>query len=202
MQETALIEWCEPHNAHSAYITEYYNSWSNVFFILSAIASYWSNLHTKCNMTMCIVGLGSFWFHATQSYIGELFDELPMSLLMYFYYEMSCINAKIPVYKQTYFTIATIGWSYYIYVKSHIFFTNMFTIQLLIPIYIIVAKTKYNKLRLLMALCSIVAAKIAWKYERYLFETNRCPTDETSLLYYLHSFWHFGAALAHYFLVS
>jgi hypothetical protein len=75
-------------------------------------------------------------------------------------------------------------------------------VQLLIPIYIIVTKTAYNKWIMFIALCTICAAKAAWNYERHLYNANQCPEDETSPLYYLHSFWHFGAALAHYLLMS
>jgi hypothetical protein len=200
MRETSLIEWCEPRN--SLYVAEFYNSWSNAFFLISAAASYWNHGFANCNAAMFVVGLGSFWFHATQSYIGELFDEFPMSVLMYLYYEAACANANIHVYRETYLTFAVIGWSYYLYNQSHEFFTNMFTIQLLIPVYIIITKTTYDKRRMFVALCTIGLAKASWNYERHLFATNQCPEDETSPLYYLHSLWHVGSALAHYLLMS
>ena len=36
-------------------------------------------------MQIITVGLGSIAFHMTRSYIGELLDEIPMSLLAYGY---------------------------------------------------------------------------------------------------------------------
>lgn len=89
---TSTIDWCEPNYTHSYYIAEFYNSLSNIVFILSGIAGvvlsrklgyeavFW--VQYMCNI---VIGIGSFAFHATLQYNGQQMDELSMVFTIIFY---------------------------------------------------------------------------------------------------------------------
>lgn len=87
----SIVEWCEGSVGRyekSQYISEFTNSVSNLAFI--AVSFYSSGNNPHCDRAIRLIGLGSFAFHATESYWGQLFDELPMSLLAYFYFQIVC----------------------------------------------------------------------------------------------------------------
>ncbi|KAI0297571.1 ceramidase [Multifurca ochricompacta] len=82
---TATLDWCEANYQFSRYVAEISNTFSNVFFI--GISLYGAHLSTKESLPArylvgfagcALVGLGSFFFHATLLYEAQLADELPM----------------------------------------------------------------------------------------------------------------------------
>jgi len=88
---TATLDWCEYNYSNSFYIAEFYNSISNVIFLLlTAYGLYRSQSVSMKNNPLiqvrflvgyaifALVGLGSFTFHATLLYSAQLLDELPM----------------------------------------------------------------------------------------------------------------------------
>ncbi|KAJ7786640.1 ceramidase [Mycena metata] len=82
---TATIDWCEANYQFSYYIAEMANSFSNlVTIMLAAYGGYLSaNEHLPYRFILGyigigLVGLGSFWFHATLLFQAQLADELPM----------------------------------------------------------------------------------------------------------------------------
>ncbi|KAF7303201.1 hypothetical protein MKEN_01283800 [Mycena kentingensis (nom. inval.)] len=98
---TSTLDWCEENYQFSYYIAEMANSVSNIATV--GIAGYGAYLSTKERrgrciglgdlllpdlsdpprfmlgyLGICLVGLGSFYFHATLLYHAQLADELPM----------------------------------------------------------------------------------------------------------------------------
>uniref|UniRef100_A0A7R9U9L8 Alkaline ceramidase n=1 Tax=Pinguiococcus pyrenoidosus TaxID=172671 RepID=A0A7R9U9L8_9STRA len=85
------IEWCEAHVARYAYssnVSELENTLSS--FVYLPVAAYLMLRHSKHNMpfwfyfteiVLCVVGVGSAIFHGTETYLGELLDEVPMTFL-------------------------------------------------------------------------------------------------------------------------
>ncbi|KAH9070756.1 ceramidase [Lactarius deliciosus] len=82
---TATLDWCEANYQFSHYVAEISNTFSNFFFI--GISLYGARLSTQeCLPTRflvgfagsALIGLGSFFFHATLLYEAQLADELPM----------------------------------------------------------------------------------------------------------------------------
>lgn len=183
----SLIEWCERQS--DPYETM--NSISNIAFVIAHAFS----PETKSDWLISVVGLGSFYFHVSGSYMGELTDELAMSLLAYFYF--------VDVYgpSSVYAVLTAVVWSLYIVYGTYSIFVTFFLLQLVTPVYIVVfhtRKTPQQKMDLLKALVCISTAVYCWGYERYLHANGLCPVDVTDPRYYLHSYWHIGTALAHY----
>ncbi len=210
--EPSMVEWCEAHTDRhqlSPYISEMSNTVSNSIFWMVALYSMYtypnhiSVLFHRCDMTLMLVGLGSAYFHASEIFLGELTDEIPMSILMYYYTGIVFHIAQWKLPRFYYLACVSFGWALYIIYQQYLIFVSLFVCQLLIPVYITVRyipKTVQQKRYLKYALTSIVFGKICWIYERYLHAHDNCPAH-TSPLFFLHSFWHVGAAFGHYWLM-
>ena len=211
--DRSLVEWCES-NTHryivSKYITEYTNSLSNVFFIIMAVLSMYNyptnlpQLFWKCDTTLILIGLGSFYFHASETFIGEMIDEISMSILMYYYTDIVCHIMTWHFSRNTYIGIVVITWVWYLVYRQYAFFILLFICQLVIPIYITImyiTKTRRQKQYLVNAAISITVAKLCWVYERYLYAHFECPLYMSSPTFYLHSYWHMGTAIGHYWMM-
>ena len=182
-----LVEWCERQS--DPYETM--NSISNIAFVIAHLFA----PETKSGWLITIVAVGSFYFHVSGSYLGELTDELAMSLLAYFYF--------VDVYgpSNVYAVLTSIVWIIYIIHCTYSIFVTFFLLQMLAPVYIVTIhtrKTPQQKMDLLKALVFISVAVYCWGYERYLHANNLCPVYVEDPRYYLHSYWHIGTALAHY----
>lgn len=207
--ELSNVEWCEA-KIHRYQITinvsEFANSISNVSFVYVALISPHTNKkQLLCNISLLFVGIGSFYFHATESYYGEIMDEIPMSILAYNYFK--CINnyKNGDKYNTIYKYILCVFWFFYITTKTYDLFLVLFSCQLAVFLYIFVFKidkTIYQKYNLTKAIFTLGVAKACWQYERYLYKTEQCETDISSYRYYLHSYWHIGSALSHYYIMN
>ena len=186
----SLVQWCE----REFHPYEPYNSMSNLAFIIVYFAS------PKRNLLIAAIGCGSFYFHITGSYLGEILDELPMSLLAYQYYTVIARS-----HNRTYLAVLSMAWILYIRYKLYAIFTAIFTCQILLPLGMVIVKPKKMGMRksyLVISWAYMATAFSCWGYERYLHATGQCPSDNGDFTYYLHSYWHVGAALAHYYFME
>lgn len=85
---TANILWCEEKYAYSTKIAEFFNATTNIPFV--SIGLYYllktqrlrlGKRYTLCYAFLCLIGIGSFLFHATLRKEAQLLDELPMMLM-------------------------------------------------------------------------------------------------------------------------
>jgi len=84
-QPTSTIDWCERNYEVTRFIAEFWNSVSNLFFIIPPLAvciKLWSRkverVYLLALVYMAFTGIGSFAFHATLKYEMQLWDELSM----------------------------------------------------------------------------------------------------------------------------
>lgn len=78
-------QFCEPHYAWTTYIAEFHNTWSSLFYVVTAVFL-WRNIAPNSNdlaikiiiIWLGLVGMGSFGFHGTMMYAWQLCDEIPM----------------------------------------------------------------------------------------------------------------------------
>lgn len=100
---SSSINWCETDYAVTHYIAEFMNSMSNIPpIVLVAIAHYFGSKKYKSEkhflsvqpknillayLIPVTIYMGSFAFHASLTYTGQLLDELPMVYgVCYFHY--------------------------------------------------------------------------------------------------------------------
>jgi hypothetical protein len=186
----SLVEWCERQS--DPY--EKTNSISNIAFLLVyAVAPVRYGAMRRCDQLIALIGLGSFYFHISGSYVGELLDELPMSLLAYFYYVAMFRYSRIYA-----LTIASV-WILYVIFELYSIFVVFFALQIILPVFTVYNKKRLiNKTYLMRAAVYMAIAASCWGYERYLYANGLCPINMAYPIFYLHSYWHFGTAVAHY----
>jgi alkaline ceramidase len=85
--QSSQLDWCEPNYTHSKYIAEYWNTCSNIIFIVLGINGLkfcrdkkLPSIYRLLFLVYIFTGLSSMWFHATLSLIGQLFDEIGICL--------------------------------------------------------------------------------------------------------------------------
>lgn len=106
-EPTATIDWCEPNYQHSFYIAEFWNTVSNLLFVLlglygllrSANEGFEWRFHAQFVAVM-VTGLGSAMFHGTLQLVHQQCDETPMvwAMLVWIYivYNNEIQNAGLP----------------------------------------------------------------------------------------------------------
>uniref|UniRef100_A0A8C3IXP7 Alkaline ceramidase n=1 Tax=Chrysemys picta bellii TaxID=8478 RepID=A0A8C3IXP7_CHRPI len=113
---TSTLEWCEENYAVSYYIAEFWNTVSNLIFILppiyGAIQTYKDGLEKRylaAFFCLTAVGLGSWCFHMTLKYEMQLLDELPMiySCCVFVYCLYECFKHKNSVNYPLLFVLIT-----------------------------------------------------------------------------------------------
>ena len=91
---TSSIDWCERNYVKTKYLAEFWNSISSLSMCFLAILLLIQGFIYKIekrflcmSIAFGIVGFGSFYFHGTLTFYGQMLDELPMvySMITCFY---------------------------------------------------------------------------------------------------------------------
>lgn len=77
---TATIDWCEPNYAHSFYVAEFWNTVSNLLFVLLGLYGLRNSMRQGFEprfhaqfIAVIVTGLGSAMFHGTLQLVYVLF---------------------------------------------------------------------------------------------------------------------------------
>lgn len=233
-----IIEWNEPKYKYIYYISEYWNSFSNLNTIVIGLILYcdsfylivtpnddnlgrrvtfsgkeqfnkiliikrnllfWLQLST---ILIIIIGIGSFIFHSTSRYLGQLLDELSMiafiqCLILFIYSSNSCniIDIYYPILVYLPILICNIFMILSIIYKNHSYFIKSFTIIVISSVclsYIYNFNNKLDNIYIHLAIIHIVIAKVFWNIEQKYGKIIK-------YLYLLHSLWHTLSAISIYY---
>eukprot|EP00971_Amphidinium_carterae_P333833 6468811-Amphidinium_carterae.3 len=82
---SATIDWCEVNYAVLSWIAEFWNTFSSLAILLPAMFGLHIAKHRRyesvVSLQFCLlvsVGIGTAWFHASLTYVGQMVDELAM----------------------------------------------------------------------------------------------------------------------------
>ncbi|CAJ1455177.1 unnamed protein product, partial [Effrenium voratum] len=135
---TSLQKWREldvQPQAYNPLVGEFWNTLSSLaFYVPGGVWSIW-----WARRPSIVVGLGSAIFHATQSYAGQMLDELPMALMglgyMWCTYDLHWLT--MPPYRTEIFTIFHMvvfgAWFCYLAFQNYEIFQLSFVFQRVRP---------------------------------------------------------------------
>lgn len=204
---TATMDWCEENYAVTHYAAEFYNTISNVFFILLSLFGILAhkNLETRfiyAYLSIIVVGVGSALFHGTLWFSAQMADELPMmyatAAIFYICVEHYTIEPRRNWLPWMLFFVAIFS-TIYFFCPSPTFFQvtwggwTGYTFFLTLA----VVKSIPAKERLVgdLSCYAMVASAFVW-----ILEQAAC--SPTIRLFRLHALWHCGMAYAGYCAVT
>lgn len=87
--QTATIDWCEPNYELTYYVAEFWNTLSNLAFIVPQLSQYIALskhksvelAYKRAFLSLALVGIGSLCFHMTLARPMQMFDETSMILV-------------------------------------------------------------------------------------------------------------------------
>lgn len=194
---SSSIDWCENNYEISSLIVEFVNSWTSLFITLVGIIG--MHYHPTVSIlyaTLILIGITSFYFHATLSEAGQMADELSimMAIISTTIYINTYILQWIPNNYILFLSIVKFG-SMFIFPEFNRFI--LFTWGMLILRYV---KYFYNmssdKIRnnILVAFYYFILAVFCWSID------FMCLYDVSIL--YLHGWWHIFIGMCGYYVFA
>ena len=186
-----LIHFCEEKYIYSNYISEFWNSISNISYIIIGCMITWNRIFSNF---IILIGIGSFSFHCTGRVYGELIDEIIMDLFVFYIY---CSLPTSKLKRKMYLGLMKFfGITIYIIFKNFIIFYSVFFSGILITFIDIYKLARNNFLAfncMAKFLLYFIPAKIFWISEQTL--CHKFPE-----IYYFHSLWHIFSAISLYYI--
>ncbi|XP_070496735.1 alkaline ceramidase-like [Chironomus tepperi] len=209
------VDWCEPNYAVVPYIVEYYNTLSNiVFLILPPLMMYlYRGYANKINSGIqivwifyMIVGASSMYFHGTLSLMGQLLDEISILWVYAIAVSLYCPKAYMPPFART-----RTSFSIFIFILNAVFtllsiwrpyinaFAQMFLVVIPVVTYLYLELQKIKKtdkevykLGMRSMFVGLTAVTI-WFNDRIF-----CGFYSSFGITYLHAVWHILSYIASY----
>ena len=223
---SSTINWCETNYEVNHYIAEFWNTITNLGFILPSIYGM-RNCHklniearyTYSFILLLLVGVGSWMFHMTLRYEMQLLDEIPMmwcgSYIVYCLYRSRCIGFTKEARIVGFILVAhcTIGTLLYMANKNPIFFQTMFGLVVISGVSLSIYQNyrhysplgwKLSKAAVIFTIIGFLFWNLDNLYCDQLSNIRERRLREHSILTYLspitqlHGWWHIFAGCATY----
>jgi len=212
----ANVSWCECKYERCRYISELWNTVSNITMLVMAIWGLWMHgsraggagkLAFGC---LIFTAVGSILFHCTSMLWAEILDEMPMFLLM--------LAAICEQRNTSLFTRGTYGWWLYWIILpgsfivgcSSYFFNNFGIFHLTFFSYVVIATTNAFLYMLRhdtgrehhawLGAALMLAGYSMWHVEQYACRNSQVILGHSvrGWVHYLHAIWHVFAGVAGY----
>jgi len=217
---TSTMDWCEENYISSYYLAEFWNSISNIIFlVLPLTCLYYSKnkLEIRYHLDLSFlaaIGIGSFAFHSTLLYHSQLLDELPMiygtCTMLYCVIEVESKENKLNIYTASICTFVSlfITWVY-IYGKDPMIFLICYSILATLLLALHIQKCiKHNGDRSLLAwgTASYMLGFTFWMIDNemcsHMRTTRDALPDFLRPFAQFHALWHFFAGIGTYLSIS
>lgn len=211
-EPTSNIDWCEDNYVYNFYIAEWYNSLSNlipIIILLNAIRlimKHNSNTNFYINtlyISIIFVYIGSFLFHSTLTYFGQLLDEVPMIYCCIFLHYI--IYKHIKHIKLYCYTLITLFTFILLYFNDNPFLSLQLPYAILNLSIIIHTINLYNHLSIsydinqYKYLLKNSAVFYGIGFICWILDQVLCKYLKE---YYLHAFWHILTGIGSYYLIQ
>ena len=192
-----LVTWCEEKYNISEYISEFWNSITNIFYFIVAYKTYTPD-NKLLTFYITLLGFGSFMFHLTSRYYFQILDEIPMLLILneivYLFYKKTRIT-RSPHLKSLLSSSTSMNVCIYLITRNYNFFLFVFTLNVILVLWVAINYDKGNQLYLFLSAGSMTLGKICWEIEQ-----NYC--HKFDWIYLLHGLWHLLSALSIYTIIK
>ncbi|KAI8150128.1 ceramidase [Fennellomyces sp. T-0311] len=225
---TSTIDWCEENYVVSRYIAEFFNTTTNLGFLLLGIFGIYNTIANKfsksfviAHLAVMFVGIGSWLFHMTLQYEMQLLDELPMiyaaSVMVYEIFEIhpqKRYGIKLPIFLVAYSAFVTYS---YIIINNPLYHQVCYGLLVFTVVFRSVyvgrkipsAYSAYEKVwmtRLLWIAASCFGGAFAvWNVDNAFCASLRGWRAIVGLplaaISELHGWWHIGTGLGVYYFV-
>ena len=225
-EPTSTLNWCETNHEVSYYISEFWNTITNLGMIIPSIYGIIhcrkqgiESRYTYSFLTLLFIGIGSWMFHMTLRFEMQLLDELPMlygsSYMVYCRYtaRYSSLDGGAYILGILLSLNCAVVTIVYLITKEPKFFQVMFSVIVLIGLIISLyhAYTRYSRLGAKFILVGLVVTSIAfilWNIDNnfcdHLTNTRLRILKPDPVLKYLapltqlHGLWHLLSGYAYY----
>lgn len=195
---SSQIDWCEKNYEWSPYIVEFYNTISNIPYVLFYYVGMYSCKNFQCNQDdrilygcLFLIGITSMYFHATLSLYGQLLDEFCIILLLMNTLNMIYKKKNTKFYIKCYTITHSIVMCYYPLINIPVLFIIGFTIWKLL-------RTRFKKYK-------DTSFKKFWIFSQILFVLSvMCWVIDRFMCGYVqniqfHALWHILSAWCAYY---
>ncbi|XP_044306065.1 alkaline ceramidase 3 isoform X1 [Varanus komodoensis] len=215
---TSTLDWCEENYVVSYYIAEFWNTVSNLIFILppiyGAIQSYRDGLEKRYMIAyLCVtaVGLGSWCFHMTLKYEMQLLDELPMiySCCVFVYCLSECFKYKktinypllfLLIAYSTGVTIVYLNWKQPVF--HQVMYGTLVALLVLRSVYIVLWVYPWLRGLGYTSLTIFLLGFFLWNVDNIFCEKLRAIRESlpplVSVVTQFHAWWHIFTGLGSY----
>lgn len=196
--ESSKIDWCEKNYEWSPYIVEFFNTITNIPYIIFYYIGLYSFKNFKCNgddklLYGCLffIGITSMYFHATLSLYGQLLDEFCIILLLMNTLTMVYKNKYTQFYIKCYTLTHSVVMCYYPWINIPVLFIIGFCIWKLL-------RTRFKKYK-------DISFKKYWILSQILFLSSvTCWIIDRFMCGYIqniqfHALWHVLSAFCAYY---
>ena len=203
---TSTIDWCESNYEVSFFFAEFWNTLSNLVFIVPSFLEWIrlspykiSSIHLFPLIWLTVTGLGSFFFHMTLKYEMQIWDETAMIWegLLVLYLFLQILFPQIifrPFIKFSIFLYGFLLTLIYLCVQKPIFFQIGFAIIHFSTQFIgwIVSKYRPSSSKLFWSAFFLnYLGFLFWNLDNYICTTLQFV--KAYLPFFLHTFIHFHA---------
>lgn len=201
------LKWCEQTLCHA--ISEPSNTWSNLAYIAIAIIIFISTRKTRSMslrwvpFAFLLMGVGSFFYHASNFYISQIFDFVGMYFLVHWFIAINLMRAKLMGPRRA--TIFYINFIIVNILALHIMYLLNLKFQVLIAIAgLLVVATEWAARKknsipkeqkwLVIGVILIVSGEVF-----SLLDLSRTWCDPTNHIVQGHAIWHVLSAIGLFF---
>ncbi|XP_012501658.1 PREDICTED: alkaline ceramidase 1 [Propithecus coquereli] len=203
--QSSEIDWCESNFQHSEVVAEFYNTFSNVTFLIFGPLMMFL-MHPYAQKRSCyiygisglfmLVGLFSMYFHMTLSFLGQLLDELAILWLLGGCYSIWMPRCYFPAFlagsrpqfiRLVFITTMVSTFLSFLRPTVNAYALNSIALHIL---YIVVQEYKKSTNKELRHLIEVSVVLWALALASWLSDRLLCSFWQRIHFFYLHSIWH------------
>ncbi|XP_064136471.1 alkaline ceramidase 1 isoform X2 [Loxodonta africana] len=203
--QSSELDWCESNFLHSELVAEFYNTFSNVtflifgplmMFLMHPYAQRRSLYVHSVSILFMVTGLFSMYFHMTLSFLGQLLDEIAILWLLASGYSIWMPRCYFPAFlreNRLQFTrlviIITVISTFLSFLRPTVnaYALNSIAFHILYLVVQEYKKTSNKELQRVIQVSVVLwaAALTSWISDRFF-----CSFWQWINFFYLHSIWH------------